>query len=449
MTTEISDIRLNRIKRIALGSFSGVLGKVVAISASFIQVPIALKYLGAEQFGLWVLITGIMQLMGFSDIGIGLGLQNKLSEDYARDDHRSMANNIKTGFVLLLIIAFTLFCSLFFAYKLINIEKFLKITNTELSDGLTITCLIVSITFCIGLPLSIISRLSIATQSSWIVNSWQAASAVIALGVVYLASRYNFSFNNFLLAALMPTHIASLGTLLTLKLYGKMPNCIYRNGKFIPSAAKSIIKNGLLFMVPQVSAIGIAFAPTAFITIFFGSAALIPYNLCQRVVSGCTQIQQISLMSIWPAYTEAKAKADKDWIIKIFRKSMWISLMYSAFIFIILITLGQDLIALWSGSKGASPSFELIYGFSVFALLTGILMPISILLNACNQLKSQAVGGFATLAILLPILYYTIPNVGVNSSIYCVLAASMIAGWPIVLRDLKSFLKRNLDIRNE
>jgi O-antigen/teichoic acid export membrane protein len=75
--------REHLIRRSALSS---ILGWVVAAICMLVQVPLALHYLGAEAFGFWMTITGIMMFMAFADLGLGNGLQNRVAELYESGD---------------------------------------------------------------------------------------------------------------------------------------------------------------------------------------------------------------------------------------------------------------------------------------------------------------------------------------------------------------------------
>ena len=63
---------------------ASVLAKVASMLCTLAQVPIALHYLGAESYGLWIVLMSIFGLLNFVDFGIGVGMQQKMAEAYAR-----------------------------------------------------------------------------------------------------------------------------------------------------------------------------------------------------------------------------------------------------------------------------------------------------------------------------------------------------------------------------
>jgi O-antigen/teichoic acid export membrane protein len=69
----------------AVGVFfaTSVAARVLGIACQLLQVPIAMKALGAEAFGLWMTLTGIGAMIMFADLGVGQSAQNKLAEAFA------------------------------------------------------------------------------------------------------------------------------------------------------------------------------------------------------------------------------------------------------------------------------------------------------------------------------------------------------------------------------
>src|SRR3954464_8085519 len=69
----------------AVGMFfaTSLAARALGISCQLLQVPIAMKALGSEAFGLWMTLTSIGTVITFADFGVGQGAQNKLAEAFA------------------------------------------------------------------------------------------------------------------------------------------------------------------------------------------------------------------------------------------------------------------------------------------------------------------------------------------------------------------------------
>ncbi|MGL5057442.1 MAG: hypothetical protein ACRC6A_08785, partial [Fusobacteriaceae bacterium] len=78
----------NKIKQIKnnnliMNIISNFIFKGLGIGLSFISIPIMLKYLDKDNYGLWILILSITSWIYTFDIGIGNGLKNRLVESLA------------------------------------------------------------------------------------------------------------------------------------------------------------------------------------------------------------------------------------------------------------------------------------------------------------------------------------------------------------------------------
>ena len=71
---------MNRSKIIFKNVSLGVLYKALNLLTVFTTIPLLLNYLEKEQYGVWVTIFSIVNIVFFVDAGLGNGLKTKLSE---------------------------------------------------------------------------------------------------------------------------------------------------------------------------------------------------------------------------------------------------------------------------------------------------------------------------------------------------------------------------------
>ena len=82
--------------------------KAVAMLASFLAIPLMIRYLGQEQYGVWSTLLTVMSWIVFFDLGVGNGLRNKVAEALARNDKKEAASYIASGYSLIGLIALAL-----------------------------------------------------------------------------------------------------------------------------------------------------------------------------------------------------------------------------------------------------------------------------------------------------------------------------------------------------
>ena len=73
-----------RYRKVILSAGSSVFNKVETILTGLISVPLTVDYLGVERFGLWMIITSILALIAFADLGLGNGLIKTTTESSSK-----------------------------------------------------------------------------------------------------------------------------------------------------------------------------------------------------------------------------------------------------------------------------------------------------------------------------------------------------------------------------
>ncbi len=63
-------------------------------------VPITIKYLGENQYGIWLTLSSVFMWLGNLDFGIGNGLRNKLAESFAKEDFQSAKKYLSTAYAV-------------------------------------------------------------------------------------------------------------------------------------------------------------------------------------------------------------------------------------------------------------------------------------------------------------------------------------------------------------
>ena len=177
---------------------------------------------------------------------------------------------------------------------------------------------------------------------------------------------------------------------------------------------------------------------------YLGAKQVTPYNVTFRLFAVATMMQTLVYPSLWPAYTEAFAQKDFDWIRLIFRSSFKLSFLATLPIVLVLVIFGRPIIRLWAGA-GAVPPFSVIVWMAIWNLILSNLYVASCLLSATGHLRGMAI--FGSLSALLNLVLsialvkiYGISGVIAGTVIAAVLASYLPTFWEVrrVLRTLPS-----------
>src|ERR1039458_5421176 len=81
----------SRYGRIAKAVSSGAAARLLSAAITLVSLPLAVRYLGAERYGVWATITTTVVWINLLDFGIANTLTNSISRAYALDDKASAA----------------------------------------------------------------------------------------------------------------------------------------------------------------------------------------------------------------------------------------------------------------------------------------------------------------------------------------------------------------------
>jgi O-antigen/teichoic acid export membrane protein len=118
-----AQIHAHRAARIRRALFTGgitMLARTVQMGTALITIPLTLKYLGNERFGLWMTISSVLAMATFADFGIGNGVLNTVASASGRDDIGAIRSAVSSGFAVLTCIAALLMSLFFIVYRLVD-----------------------------------------------------------------------------------------------------------------------------------------------------------------------------------------------------------------------------------------------------------------------------------------------------------------------------------------
>jgi O-antigen/teichoic acid export membrane protein len=348
-----------RSKTVGLFVATSLGARAVGICCQMFQIPIAVKALGQEAFGLWMTITGVGFMLTFADFGMGQGAQNKLAEAFASggtDRARDLFGSVAAFLALVgVVLAGVVAC----VVPAFNFTTLFHLTapdvQMEASRAITVSLLL----FCLGFPLGLAQRLAYSRQLGWMHNIAQGAGGIGSLLGVVLAAHFHKGLVEFITGAQVPGILAN-AVLLSIQLV-QLGWFKLRLIRWRWETIRELLGLGAYFGIGQVQNILMNSLPQVIISTCLGAAAVTPYNLAQRLFNLFAIIQNAFMLPLWPAYTEAKARGEFGWI----RRTLVRSLRATGLFTILPMAFGalfaQRLLRLWVGGHTALPSVTLIW----------------------------------------------------------------------------------------
>ncbi len=419
-------------------------GKVVGIIASLAQVPIALKHLNSEAFGLWMTIVGIIQFLALADLGVGLGLQNLISKSFGEDNIDQIRKFIQKGFRFLLIIGCLVCLVCLPLCWLLPWVSVFQVQSMALHLDLPIALTASVMLFSANLALSIGSRLAVGLQQGWLVGAWNAAGALVTLVLVSIGAAVDAKFYFFVATTGLGQLIANIGILISITNQINIhPRRMEHSLSW--SEIKEMITDGAPFVLTQLGAVVMMSLPTVAIAATIGPKAVGLYNLCQRASNAFLQLQQIPFQSLWPALTEARARQDYKWINKSFKTAQRNSIILGGAIFLLFSTIFQPVVHLWTGKHDIHFTQFTTIGFGLWTCYVTALTPMTIYLNSQSVMRGQVTGGLLSAAVFACGCSYAASVYGISGVVFAMFLSHLVFGLtPIISSFLQ--LQRKLAI---
>lgn len=400
---------VERIKRAGLTGTSSVIAQGITIIAGFISVPLTIRYLGKEQYGVWLTINSLLQWLYVSNLGLsGNALINKLSDANGKDDKRLAQELVSTAFWTLggLSIIFLLLFAI--SSPFINWQWVFNTTDVSAIE-LKWAMIFAFVCFVMMFPISMVDAIYQSYQEGYIGNIWNIAGSVFSLIALIIVTQMQGG---------LPLLVASLfGVRLLFSLFNSGYLFFVRHIDLKPyfysfshEHFKQLIKLGSTYFIAQLASMGVTQTQPIIITQILGPSFLGSFNVAQRIMFLPATFIQMFIFPLMPAYGEAKARKDWKWVYKTLKYSLLLTFLATLVTFILLVIFAQPIINLWVGQE-LMPSKSVIYGLGIYMFMGNIATPISVMLYGLEETKGQAIISvvnsivFVTLAIILTNLY--------------------------------------------
>lgn len=395
--------------------FSGIL-KIISLSTSLLIIPITINYLNNEIYGIWMTITSVLFWINTFDIGLGNGMRNYLTGAISRKDFNLGRRYISTTLALLTVIALTMAIIISVPMSILDFNQFFN-TKALSNEGLR-NALIVAIGFTLlNFVVKNIGLIFVAMQKYAINDLLSVSGNVIALGIIYLLTKFTTGNLLYVVLAYTATH-SLIFMLAAIPLFIKHPELRPSFKYFDKGLTRQIIGKGLSYFVIQISSCLVIFgAANMFITQYCGPSAVTTYNIAYKYFNLLVIAYTIILAPMWNAYTDAYVKGDMKWIANNFNRTL--KLWGGSVIGGIIMLLGcQIFYHLWIGDNVSVP-FTVSLSTLIYVCFFNLNNCVTYLINGLNKLKVQIVTSLAFTAIYVLVVLSIGDKLGIEGVVLC------------------------------
>ena len=404
MTEDLSKARSNNYLQQIKGAFAY---KAVAMLVSFLAIPMMIRYLGQEQFGVWSTLLTIMSWIVFFDLGVGNGLRNKVAESLARNDNKEAANYIASGYSLIGFIALLLWtlvtgASFFVPWQ--SVFNTQAIPESTLRLTVQVAVFFVVLNFWVGL----ISAIFGAVQKTSMMALSQLISNVLALLFVFILTKTTEANITYLaLAYGVSLVIVNMG--LSLFFYQVRPELrpkLYLDKQHVTP----LLSLGMQFFSIQIAVLVIFMTDKMLITQFFGPEYVTQYDLVFKLFSIITFAHTLITAPLWSAYTDAYYRNDLFWIKNMLKKQIIIFGLVAIAV-IVMVLLGEKIIKIWIGDE-FDVSFSLLITMGTLVLVSTWNNIFGLVLGGIGKIRLGSIYTIFTALLNIPLSYFIAVKLG-------------------------------------
>ena len=393
--------------------------KIINIFVVLATVSISIKLLGAENYGIWIVLAGIITWSNLFNLGFSNGLKNKLAESLAKDDFSKGQYYVSTTYAFLIIISIVIF-SIFslIAYN-INWQSLLNITSL---DNFTIaSVLMIIITFfCIQFILGPITSILEAHQWPSIGQLISLISAIIILIILFLQNGSKSLSEYAYLVAGIPVLILFFASIYFFVTRFKSIRPTLKKIKL--EYFSSLSKMGIAFFILQLNAIIILQTDNMIISNIFGPEKVTEYNIAQRYFGLIITFFIVLIAPFWSAITDAYSKKDFNWIKRVI-KQLKRYIFGSIFIVILMYLISDWFYSIWIGESIRVDNMLSLF-MGIYVVIFCYLLIFAHFLNGVGKLRIQIIVNSIASIINIPLSYFfASTSMGISGIIFATICS--------------------------
>jgi len=356
--------------KVVKGSMWTLAGSVAPLAVSFISTPFIIRYLGAESYGVLLLVGLIPAYFSFADFGMGVASTKFASEAYGQGDEKKEAEVVWTAVAIAAVSAMFIAVPIFlFSYPIV---KLMNVPEHLLSTA-SIALKIASGSFFLGILSSVLNSPMLA-RLRMDLNMLTSAGPKVLLAAV---TPFILYFGGGIVEAVSWTFIVSIGMLAVVFFLSGYLLPSLREPRINRASLRPILKFGAATFVATAAMLLLGNLEKFFLVRMESVEALAYYSVAFTFANMATVFSQAMLQSLIPAFSRVNSPERKAEFDHLFDRSMRITLFMAIPISAALIVVARPFFHIWiSGEFGAASTpilYVLAMGF-LFGLLAFVPM---------------------------------------------------------------------------
>ena len=151
------------------------------MAVAFLSVPLTVRYLGSERYGVWMTISTLLTWLSLTDIGLGNSLTNALAEAYATNRRDLGKIYVASVFWMLCVASLVIAGASAILWPFVNWGSLVNVSSASVAAEVGPALAVTLAVFLVNFPLSIVYRVLSAYQETPLANLWLAGGSVASV----------------------------------------------------------------------------------------------------------------------------------------------------------------------------------------------------------------------------------------------------------------------------
>ncbi|HQZ82456.1 MAG TPA: flippase [Pyrinomonadaceae bacterium] len=391
--------------KVVKGSLWTLLGQVAPLAVSLVATPFTIRLLGAEGYGVLILVGLIPTYLGFADFGMGLASTKFASEAYAAGDAEREARTVRTAAVIALCASVPVaLLVILFSGRLVTLFNVPEHLFAEASLALKVA----AVTFVLNFLNSIFNTPQL-TRLRMDLNTF-VTSGFRMLGIIATPIVIYLGFG--ILGAIVVLLAASLLTL---------AGHIYTSGRLLPklfdlsldrNAIRPLLKFGGAFAISTVAALLLGSSEKFILAHSTTMKELAYYSVAFTIATMLTMFSGAMTQSLVPAFSQLQGEGQHERLSDLYNRCIRLTSIafFPTIVFVAII--GRPFLSIWAGEDFSQRSIGPLYILLAGLLLNAVAFFPAAMLMASGRTRTLAKLYWFELVAYIPLAFLLVSSYG-------------------------------------
>ncbi len=349
----------------------------VSIALPLVMIPIYLRCLGHQTYGVWIVILSLTTYLGLANLGIGQTLNNRVAESVATNRLEEIGPLISTAFYGYGAIAFVLTIALLAIAPLIA-KRFALDGNTYALAPFLIYTTLVLVSFPFKVFPCVLRGFERVDQDQLIIAAANTVRvAILALALLSGARLVAVAAINGSAELLTPVATYWMSRRLTREVTPRLRN-------FSRALLADMVRPSLGFLGIQVANTLIVGVDNLVVGYALGASAVTAYAVPFRLITMLISLFAVAVAAVNPTVTISYAQGMRQRLARVYQLSLRLSMFYATAGAIVLWIVGPRFLRVWAGA-GVFPGLRAYALMLTMFMITVSIMPASSILWATTR----------------------------------------------------------------